>query len=197
MKKKGQFFILAAVIIAAVIVSLGLTTNYIRVNREPENFYDFSYEVRKESGVVLDHQIYSDFDDDANLTNFVDLLATDVRDKDPDANLIFIYGNNSEMNIRNYGSEAIGSGGEDIPGGGEESENQIVFLLGGSPITTQVGGTYDQYLDAWVQTILLEGEDNMEIEIRGQLYDFPVSEHKQVIFIMQKDVEDETFITVE
>ena len=197
MKKKGQFFILAAVIIAAVIVSLGLTTNYIRVNREPENFYDFSYEVRKESGVVLDHQIYSDFDDDANLTNFVDLLATDVRDKDPDANLIFIYGNNSEMNIRNYGSEAIGSGGEDIPGGGEESENQIVFLLGGSPITTQVGGTYDQYLDAWVQTILLEGEDNMEIEIRGQLYDFPVSEHKQVIFIMQKDVEDETFIAVE
>ena len=199
--KKGQFFILAAVIIAAVIISLGMTTNYVRVNREPENFYDFSYEVRKESGVVLDHQIYSDFDDDVNLTDFVDLLAEDIRNKDPDANFIFIYGSNDGMVVRNYGEEDVDAGGETVPGGGEIGGSQIgTVSSGGDYIGTVVDEEHKLFKDDWVKEIgkeKLEDTDKLKVKIKGNDYDFAVSEHKQVIFIMQKDVEDETFIAVE
>ena len=203
MRKGGQFFILAAVILAAVIVSLGLTTNYVRVNKEPENFYDFSYEVRKESGVVLDYQVYSDFEEgvsDDDLEDFVGLMAADIRDKDPEANFIFIYGDNTPvesgggMKVRNYGREPV----SDIPGGGEVFHNQISFIIGDNYVGTSVEATSDEYGDFWVQTIpLTENDDTLGLEIRGQEHIFPVSEHRQVIFVMQKDVEDETFIAVE
>ena len=197
-RKRGQFFILAAVILAGIIISLGLTTNEVRVNREPENFYDFSYEVSKEAGVVLDHEIYYGFDDDVNLEDFVDLLAQDIRDKDPDANLIFIYGNTAEMILRNYGAETVGAEGEDVTGGGGYIINTISFCSGNSCSSTDTSQLAETHGDEWTQPINLgEDADSMNIEIRGQDYNFPISEHKQVIFIMQKDVEDETFIAVE
>ena len=100
--KKGQFFLLAAVIISMVIVSLNLATNRATVRDEPESFYDFSYEVQRESGSVLDYDIYTNIDG-GSLEEFTDLAAKDARDKNPDAEFIFIYGNNQGMHIKNYG----------------------------------------------------------------------------------------------
>lgn len=199
MRKKGQFFILAAVILAGIIISLGIVTNYVQVNREPENFYDFSYEVSKESGVVLDHQIYYGFDDDDNLTNFVDLLARDVRDKDPDVNLIFIYGNNEGMVLRNYGSESVGTEDGEVSGGGGSVISTITACLEDSCYSIYISQLAETFEDTeWDIIMELEdGAESIDITIRNQEYTFPVSEHKQVIFIMQKDVEDETFIAVE
>ncbi len=53
MNKRAQFFLLAAVIISVVVISLGITANRATVNREPGNFYDFSYEVKRETGAVF------------------------------------------------------------------------------------------------------------------------------------------------
>jgi len=203
-RKRGQFFILAAVILAGIIITLGLVTNKVQVNREPENFYDFSYEIGKESGEVLDYQIYAcgpetfSCEDNENLEDFVDKVAADVRDTDPDANLIFIYGNQDGMLLKNYGSRAVNAGGEDVEGGGAPTVSTIRTCSGNScsaTETTQPVGTFE---DIWIVDIdIEEGADSMDITIRDQEYTFSVSEHKQVIFIIQKDVEDETFIAVE
>ena len=61
MNGRGQFFLLAAVIISVVVISFGVSSNVAKGNREPEDFYDFSYEMKREVGAVIDYEIYSDF----------------------------------------------------------------------------------------------------------------------------------------
>jgi hypothetical protein len=195
--KRAQFFILAAVILSAVIISLGMTANYVRVNREPENFYDFSYEIKKESGAVIDYQIFSDFDEDTNLTQFVDLLAEDILDKDPDANFIFIYGEDvGGMKGRNYGVSDAETGGESSPGRNRHVENNLRVGIGGVPVGGTVGGRYGDYFDVGEFVVPISG-GKVEVSILDQKYDFPVSEHKQVIFILTKSTDDESFVSVE
>jgi hypothetical protein len=193
MGKRAQFFLLAAVIISAVVISLGITANRATVNREPGNFYDFSYEVKREVGAILDYNIYSGFDDDANLTVFINLLAEDIRDNNPDANFVFLYGNNEIMKLRNYGEESITVNGDQIGGSGEKATSSI-----------NIAGNYYLEVDESVEDFdknagsatLTEVGDSLFVEVKGYESDFPISRHKQVIFIIQKEVGDESFVAV-
>jgi len=195
MGKRAQFFLLAAVIISAVVISLGITANRATVNREPGNFYDFSYEVKRESGAVLDYEIYTDItsdDQDQPLEEFVDLLATDIRDKNPDANFVFLYGDNDSMIFRNYGSEDAFGEGDLATGAGAVAISSICYGGSCELITTDFS-TFDEgagYLD------LGAVGDEVGVVVEGNDYEFPVSEHRQVIFIMQKGVGDESFVAV-
>jgi len=193
MGKRAQFFLLAAVIISAVVISLGITANRATVNREPGNFYDFSYEVKRESGAVLDYEIYTNVergDLDQPLEEFVTLLAEDIRDKNPDANFLFLYGNNEDMNLRNYG-ENVSAEGEDVPDGGI-AISQICLGTNCQPVENFV----DAYTEDDGSTDLHPIDGDVVVTVEGNEYEFPVSEHRQVIFIMQKGVGDESFVAV-
>ncbi|MBU2576667.1 MAG: hypothetical protein KKF50_03015 [Nanoarchaeota archaeon] len=195
MQKKAQFFLLAAVIISAVIISLGFVANKATTNREPGSFYDFSYEVQRETGAVIDYEIYTL--SEGNLTDFVNLLAGDIGDRDPDSNFIFIYGNNTGMTLKNYGSDSIYDGDNEVEGGGSIAISSIC-LPGGSCLT--VGTDADDFDpttgEAFWNETELAGQTKITVTIGANDYSFPISEHKQVIFIIQKETEDENFISV-
>ena len=184
--KRAQFFLLAAVIIVAVVISLGVNPNRATVNREPESFYDFSYEVQRETGAVIDYEIYSDFAANANLSEFVNLLAYDIRDKNPDANFMFVYGSTeSGMDVKNFSST---------------DENVISDICYGGFCQEVRGSVWD--FNSNFGTWHLDKDDlvnlnNISVKVRGYDFDFPISEHRQVIFIMQKEVGDESFVTAE
>ena len=184
MNKNAQFFLLAAVIISVVVISLGITANRATINREPGNFYDYSYEVKRETGAVLDYEIYTEIEG-GELGEFVELLSGDIRDKNPDADFRFIYGNNTYLVEQNSGSTGAGAG----------TFNTICF--GGS--CQDISGTVGEHdSDAGITTWDaddLGGSENFTIEVDGHEFSFPISRHKQVIFIMQKDVKDESFVT--
>ena len=183
MNRRAQFFLLAAVIISAVVISLGITANRATVNREPGNFYDFSYEVKRETGAVLDYEIYSNVEG-GSLEDFVDLLADDIRDKNPDANFRFYYGNNTYLIERDFevaGTMAISN--ICIGGSCQEVEGDL--------------GTYDETAGTTVYDATDIGDsETFAVEVEGYEFSFPISRHRQVIFIMQKDVEDESFVVV-
>jgi hypothetical protein len=188
MNKRGQFFLLAAVIIAAVVISLGISANRATVNREPGNFYDFSYEVSREVGAVIDYEIYSDIRSgdrggavgDDKLEEFVDLLAEDIRDKNPSASFKFVYGNNTNLVEKNFG------GDDDAPGS---------VCFSGSCQDVDGGDRDGDDTKRWTKTEIGDNEE-FEVEVKGHKFSFPISRHKQVFFIMQKDVDDESFVAV-
>jgi len=194
MNSRGQFFLLAAVVISVVVVSLGAATNRAVVGKDPASFYDFSYEVKREAGEVLDYEIYSNVDGD--LDEFVQLRAADIRDSDPVANFMFIYGNNTEMNLRNYGAAEAFAGGTPIPGSGA------------SVISTICVGGYCQDVDEVISDFDdgagyvqldetdMSGSDDIAVTVEGYNFSFPISEHRQVIFIIQKGVGDESFVAI-
>ena len=190
MDKRGQFFLLAAVIISVVILSLGVDVNRAIVSEEPDSFYDFSYEVKRETGAVIDYEVYSNVDG-GELDDFVELLAKNTKENNPDADLMFIYGNKSYLKLKNYGAKDAYVEGEEVPGNSNNKKNKV--CVGG--VCQEISDEAEDYGEEQI----IEGdfgEDEVVVEIGENEFKFPLSEHKQVIFIMQKDVGDEKFVTI-
>ena len=152
--------------------------------------------MKREAGEVLDYEIYSNIDG-GSLDEFVQLLAGDIRDRDPGANFMFVYGNNTEMNLRNYGTAEAFAGGVAVPGAGRGVISNI--CVGGyCQSVDEVISDFDEGA-GYVQ--LNESDmaesDDIVVKVEGHDFSFPISEHRQVIFIVQKGVENESFVAVE
>lgn len=175
--KRGQFFLLAAVIISVVVLSLGVTTNRAVFSEEPKNFYDFSYEVEREVGATIDYSVYSGFNDTDNLDEFVDLISEDIKQRSPDSDFVFIYGDENEVSLRAYGLEEE-----------EKKENKVCY---GAACQGFSGG-----LGEWVNSSdynVDEDEDEISVTLKGNTYKFPAFKSKQVVFLIQKNVGEESY----
>ena len=182
LNKRAQIFLLAAVIVSAIIISLGITANQAKVSSDPKDFYDFSYEVKREVGAVMDYEIYTNFSEDDDLEEFIDILAENIQDINPGTNFMFIYGNNKSMILKNYGSKksnmtseiSIGSFYKKMENPGENSKTIIN-----------------------IDETELENANEIIVEIKKNKFSLPISDYRQVIFLMQKDIKDESFVTFE
>jgi|APSaa5957512576_1039674.scaffolds.fasta_scaffold00222_23 hypothetical protein len=193
--KKGQFFLLAAVIISAVVISLSGTVNRADVNEEPGSFYDFSYEVKKEVGAVLDYEIYSDFSPEADLETFVDLMAVEIRERSPGSDFIFFYGNSTNYDLKNYVGESVYVDGTEIEGLDSGLESRICL----GPTCQMIDDNTVDFDTAVITSTPMDrlGSTDILVEIGGSEFNFSVSEHRQVIFIMQKNVGGDRHVIVE
>ncbi|MFH1238277.1 MAG: hypothetical protein ABIH79_01955 [archaeon] len=178
--KRAQIFLLAAVIISSIIISLGITANQARINQEPKNFYDFSYEVQREIGAVMDYEIYTNFSDEEDLEEFVDILAANIQDNDPNSTFMFIYGDNTGMTLKSYNSKK------------PKGTNTISIGTFYENIDQQ---SKDNGSKETLDEEDLEGINDIVVEFEDNEVSFPVSKFRQVIFLIQKDVGDERFVT--
>ncbi|MBS3087044.1 hypothetical protein J4226_00430 [Candidatus Pacearchaeota archaeon] len=199
--RRGQFFLLAAVIISAVIISLGAGTNKVIGNEEPGSFYDFSYEVKREVGAVLDYEVYSGFDSSVNLTEFVNLLAGEIEERSSGSNFIFIYGNSTKMELKNYGSDSVYIDGVEVEGLNTGVTSRVCLKAMCQEIDESIVD-FDSEISTSMQVAIddarnLASNTNVTVEIKGNVFEFPTSKYRQVIFIMQKNVGDDRHIIVE
>jgi hypothetical protein len=198
--KEAQFFLLTAVIISAIVISLGITANQAIISSNPEHIYDYTFNVKKETGAVVDYEIYTDFENNVNLENFVGIIAEDMRDRDPALNFLFIYGDTNKTVIKNYGSQnaevIMGMDGEIIEGGGFKITSSIKLDDG---TYTEVEETLKEYgKGTWNKTYInLPDKSFVDVRIKDYSFPFLVSKYKQVIFITQKDERNGTYVAVE
>jgi len=106
MNKRGQFYIITAIIFIAVIFSLVAISNYIKPNPSPDKFYQAAENYFYEVSRVFD---YSLSEDPSNLADKVDEFTTDFitygTNIDPKMELIYIYGNEKKVVVMNYAEE--------------------------------------------------------------------------------------------
>jgi hypothetical protein len=98
MNKKGQFFILSAVIIASIIVGLATTKNYVSTGDAPKKFYYYSQQLEDETGAVVDYALYNDPNGDdpsikQNLDSFLQLSIDRALQSDPNMEIFACYSN--------------------------------------------------------------------------------------------------------
>ena len=109
--KKAQFYIIAAVIIAIILLGLFATKNYIRVKPKDVKFYDLSKELNLESGYVIDHGIYNP--NERSLESLVEEWARTYVDYSSKVTgigeWIFVYGNEIMINAIIFTNESSGS----------------------------------------------------------------------------------------
>ena len=185
--KRAQFFLLAAIIITAIVISLGIIANQAKTITPAENIYDNSFSIKEESGAVIDYTIYSGFNSDDNLANFVNLTAKDLNDRYPDSNFLFIYGNSSKIVLSNYGNERVLTSKGTVPGENENIQSSVSFGKSWINISepAELYGHHD-----------LITQSEIDVELNGYNFSFPFSNNKQVIFIIQKAENNESYISV-
>ncbi len=201
MNKRGQFFILAAVIISAVVMSLAVVYNSVYSQPEPTRFYDLSEELKGESARVVDYGVYHDEDVFLLMNNFSKDVARDLSGSYPEIGFVFIYGNKSELHVDNYGDEdsffQINDSAGVLQGGSENFESSIIINLGSESFSEKVDQDFSDYnKHSWRKKIENPTGENIIVNINKQEYSFLVKENQQFFMILMKKQGDDEYVGI-
>jgi len=202
MKKRGQFFILAVVIISAVLVSLVAVHNYASTTPQPERFYDLSQEIKQESAKVIDYGVYKGIDISEKIQEFSEVVAKNLLNKYPDLGFVFIYGDAEELVIENYDDEESSFQLKDqsdtletISGGSTETESNIEIIFKDASFSEEVTQFLSEFQkNSWNAKIINPGESNIEVKINQQIYNFNVEENQQFFMVLLKNQGTEEYV---
>ena len=94
--KRAQFYILFAVLVIVIITGLVTTSNYARKVKKPVKFYDLSEDFEAETTKIIDYGIFSG-EQQSSIDSLIDAFSAEyleyVQKKDPNLELIYIFGN--------------------------------------------------------------------------------------------------------
>ena len=114
LSKRGQFFILSAVIIASIIVSLASVQNFVSTGDAPKKFYYYSQQLEDETGAVVDYALYNDPSGSStsvksNLNNFLQQSIGKTMDAYPSMEVFSCYSaaDSTKLICQNNGTKTI------------------------------------------------------------------------------------------
>lgn len=170
--KKGQFYIVAAIIIIIVIASLTSIVTYTLVKPEPKTIQDLSSELKEESAKIIDFGIYNGVNLTSLLENFTEEDISDyIYQKAKGANITFIYGNKEDLYRVDYSKRNIGEIG-----------------IGSIGINS-----YKKYKTKSKITIS-SNEDELNVNILDREFKFKLRDNEMFYFVIVKEKEGEVFI---
>ena len=144
MKKRGQFYILTAVIIASVLIGLYVVKNSVNIAEPPRKLYQYSQQLDSETGAVVDYGLYTG---NENVGSFITQGITSTKESYPSMEVYTCFtqkdGNNKIVTCQNYGGKNItvvyGIEQRVITGRGvviAETRGLLGGLIGGPVVTT-------------------------------------------------------------
>ncbi|MEJ2267910.1 MAG: hypothetical protein P8X70_02450 [Nanoarchaeota archaeon] len=170
--RKGQFYLIAAIIIIAIIIGFAAVSNYAK-KKEVIKLYDLGEELGIESENVLDFGTYNEYSEEDMedlLTEFVQSYSSYATEG---KNLYFLFGNNKEFHFIAYQELA--------------SDVSIDIGEGINLIQTEPGQKYD---------FTPENGKISEVKIIiGDLeYEFDLKPGENFYFIISQEIEGEQYV---
>ena len=162
--KRGQFYLMGAIIIIAIIIGFANVTNYSE-RKTPIKIYDLSEELGIEGEMVLD---YGTFNDENVIAEFTKDYA--VYAEEDDQEIYFIFGNKEEIFVITY-----------------EEISQGTITIGGITMPIQDDGIFQKEIDP-------NGEDIILITIEGIEFEFELTAGENFYFIISQEIEGELHI---
>ncbi|MBS3089596.1 hypothetical protein J4461_01805 [Candidatus Pacearchaeota archaeon] len=96
MLKKGQIFLIAALIISGITIGFGTIYNEASVERQDAAVYDLSTELRSELQQVYDNGVINSKDED-KIQEDITKLALYYSEQNPDSNFEIFFGNETDI----------------------------------------------------------------------------------------------------
>lgn len=180
--KKAQFYLIAAIIIVGIIIILSGITNYVITREEPVKFYDLSEEFKEEGARVVDYGVYDTAEPRDTIELIEDLteqFADYSEEKDIKTELVFVFGNKTNLTTVTYTSQDTGEVKLVMPGGD--------FSVPGAPTKTKE-----------VRAVTPAGPfDTVNVTLLGQEYLFELHEGENFFFVISKNISEteEVFIS--
>jgi hypothetical protein len=166
--EKGQFYLIAAVIIIIIISGLITAANSAIVQPRPVRFYDLSEDYGAETSRVIDYGKYNVYSPDVNISkqigNISEVFAKAAFIKDPKLSLVYIFGNNKNVWIGNTATV-----------GGE-----IRYCISSEGCTMLPS----QHLSG-IEYIQKMNVNTVNVSIAGQDYIFDLTDEENFYFIIQ------------
>ena len=103
--RKGQFYLIAAIIIIAIIVGLVAKLNVARVNQPPLPFVELSENFEREAIKIIDKGILAgkSFDEiEADLETFASNFTEYTAIKSPKVGFLYVFGNATNITVVNF-----------------------------------------------------------------------------------------------
>lgn len=178
MNKRGQFYIIAAILIVMVLFGLASVSTYTIVKPEPKTIYDLSKDLDRESYKVLEYGIYNK----ENLTNLSESFSgEDVAKyflkKTDNANIGFVYGDKNDLNFLTYNH--IKTGG---------------ITVGGSRWEAYKDYSKKRKADKKKDFKKVNGQDFIKVRILEKDHLFELRDNEMFYFIIVKKRGDELFV---
>jgi hypothetical protein len=135
--KTGQFYLIAAIILATLVIGIVTISNYAR--RESNlKLHELKEEIQIESAYVLDYGLYKGFDEAEFYTLLLDFTKDYIDYQGKNKDLYFVFGNQNNITVTGYqelnksvsldGSVITTSSGEFIGGINSETDMAMVIL---------------------------------------------------------------------
>jgi hypothetical protein len=107
MDKRGQFFLIAALVIVTLLFSIGAVYNYATVQKEETQIYDLSKELGYEGASVIDSGVYNS--QQGETPSYLMGLIGNYSASSPDSDFLAVYGNSGNLLLFNASNKCTGS----------------------------------------------------------------------------------------
>ena len=173
MKKKGQFYLLAAIVIISIIIGFAAIANYSKTTGSTK-VYDLGEELKIESANILDYGTYSGLDEE-QMINLLEGFIEAYSEYGEIESLYFIFGNMKNIVVMGYQELS-----ENVEVSGDVSEDFISQIEGG----------------IFSQEFTPSPPWKIEVKINGVLYEFKLKPGENFYFIISLTDEGETHVYV-
>jgi hypothetical protein len=130
--KRGQFYIIAAVIIVSVIIGL-MSTSYVRTSNEKVKIYDLGNELKLESAKVIDYGINTNMDQSTIsqswAANFSAYSQSSLLEGEK---VVFVYGTPDDIRYAEFIKADLGTIGLGESGVSNEAQQFKAYSCAGS-----------------------------------------------------------------
>jgi len=170
MKKKGQFYLLSAIIIISIISGFFAVKNYSD-NSENVKIFDLKEELGIESEQVLDYGIYNRENMENLLGNFTKIYSTYAGSE---KEIYFIFGNTDGVYIASYRDVETGSVSITIP------ETSFTLTINEKDYKKEKLGTV--------------ANGNIDVKIKDTTYNFKLNPGENFYFIIAQEIKGNQYV---
>jgi hypothetical protein len=175
--KRGQFYLVAAILILLVITGIVSVKSYAVAKSEPRKIQDLGSELKEESPQILDHGIHEVKNLKVLLEDFTeDKYAKYFLKKTENTSIVFIYGNKSNL----YSSQYL-----------EANTGTISATLGGMSSTWAQTETYSNRTNIDVSSVI---DDTLTVEIFNKEFDFILRDNEMFYFLITQEKDGERYV---
>ena len=163
--KVGQFYLIAAIILAMIIISIVTISNYSKRNKYSD-LNSLKDELQIESARVIDHGIYRQLTQPQLNSILHDFTQKYINSESTDKNLYFIFGTQSNITLKFY------------------QKNAKDVFLNDNLIPPET----------FVYSINNPADNNINLTINSDSYIFDIKSGQNFYFVITKELEGEEYV---
>lgn len=173
MTRRGQFFLIAALIITTILVGLATMYTSTKTQQQQEKVYDLSNEINFETNKVIDYGIFN-ASSQTEISQKIETFTQIYSQANPDSDILIVYGNKGDITGKLYSATSTGSLTLGT-GGGQTGISTTT--LSEKPISTTVEG----------------GKVKVQLST-GESYEFDIKEGQAFYLVIKKVSANEQFV---